>query len=110
MIPYQNAVSERVNGILKHEFINGIIINDKELYGLFIKNSIEIYNNQRPHYSCYMKTPNQMHNQNQINIRTYKKTRMKISPFSFKYCIFIYPKNCNDYLGLVKKNILLLNP
>ena len=71
--PYQNAVAERVNGILKHEFINGMSINDKELFGLFIENSIEIYNNQRPHYSCYMKTPSQMHNQNQINIRTYKK-------------------------------------
>ena len=71
--PYQNAVAERINGILKHEFINGIVISDKELLGLFIENSIEIYNNKRPHYSCYMKTPKQMHNQNQIKMRTYKK-------------------------------------
>ena len=70
--PYQNAVAERINGILKQEFINGIVINDKELLGLFIENSIEIYNNQRPHYSCYMKTPDQMHKQKNIKIRTYK--------------------------------------
>ncbi len=70
--PYQNAVAERINGILKHEFINGIVISDKELLGLFIENSIKIYNNQRPHYSCFMKTPNQMHKQKDIKIRTYK--------------------------------------
>jgi len=70
--PYENAVAERINGILKHEFINGISVNDKELFGLFIKNSIGIYNKKRPHYSCYMKTPNQMHKQKNIRIRTYK--------------------------------------
>ncbi len=70
--PYQNAVAERVNGILKQEFINGLVISDKELLGLFIENSIKIYNNQRPHYSCHMKTPNQMHKQKDIKIRTYK--------------------------------------
>jgi len=70
--PYQNAVAERINGILKHEFINGVSVNDKELFGLFIENSIGIYNKQRPHYSCYMKTPDQMHKQKNIKIRTYK--------------------------------------
>ncbi|MFO7842950.1 MAG: integrase core domain-containing protein [Bacteroidales bacterium] len=49
---YQNAIEERVNGILKHEFINGISIIDKELWWLFIENSISIYNGRRPHYSC----------------------------------------------------------
>jgi len=34
--------------------------------------SIKIYNQDRPHYSCYMRTPNQMYNQNDIKIRTYK--------------------------------------
>jgi len=38
-----------------------------------IKDSIEIYNSMRPHYSCFMLTPDQMHNQEDIKIRTYKK-------------------------------------
>ncbi|MDB5137325.1 MAG: transposase, partial [Mucilaginibacter sp.] len=37
-----------------------------------VAESICIYNNQRPHYSCYMKTPFQMHQQKELKIRTYK--------------------------------------
>lgn len=71
--PYQNAVAERVNGILKHEFILGITIHDLELMNKLIDESIYIYNNERPHWSCWMETPNKMHLQNSIKIRTYKK-------------------------------------
>ena len=72
--PYANAVAERVNGILKHEFqledYNVKLPVMKDL----VKNSIEIYNKKRPHCSCEMKTPEQMHKQDQIKIRCYKKT------------------------------------
>jgi len=72
--PYANAVAERVNGILKQEFLledyNVKLPIMKEL----VRNSIEIYNKKRPHYSCDMKTPEQMHKQAQINIRSYKTT------------------------------------
>ena len=71
--PYQNAVAERVNGILKHEFILGITIQDLELMNKLIEESIDIYNNERPHWSCRMETPTKMHLQNSIKIRTYKK-------------------------------------
>jgi putative transposase len=71
--PYENAVAERVNGILKQEFINGIDIQDCKLTSLLIKQSILIYNENRPHTSCYMKTPKQMHTQRTIKIKTYKK-------------------------------------
>ena len=40
--------------------------------------SIKIYNNDRPHYSCYMKTPNQMHRQKDIKIRTYKSKKPQV--------------------------------
>ena len=70
--PYQNAVAERVNGILKQEFIRGISTNDIGLMNLLIKQSVGIYNNLRPHWSCHMKTPDFMHQQREIKIRTYK--------------------------------------
>jgi hypothetical protein len=38
-----------------------------------IKESVSIYNELRPHYSNYMLTPNKMHLQSQIKMRTYKK-------------------------------------
>ena len=70
--PYQNAVAERINGILKQEFIRGIVINDLELMKKLIQQSVYIYNNERPHWSCYMNTPTYMHEQRKIKIRTYK--------------------------------------
>ncbi len=71
--PYANAIAERVNGILKSEFLDyyGYKLSLK-LMRKVVQESINIYNQDRPHYSCYMKTPNQMHNQNEIKIRTYK--------------------------------------
>ena len=70
--PYENAVAERVNGILKQEFNIDKFNKDLPIMKQIIKESIEIYNEKRPHYSNYMLTPNQMHNQNEIKMRTYK--------------------------------------
>jgi putative transposase len=72
--PYANAVAERVNGILKDEFLLEQYKVDMLTMKKLVKNSINIYNNLRPHYSCYMLTPEQMHRQRTIKIRTYKKT------------------------------------
>ena len=74
--PYANAVAERINGIIKQEFIIENYFSDLKTMQLLIKNSIEIYNQKRPHYSCYYKTPNQMHKQKKATIRTYKTKRL----------------------------------
>ena len=37
-----------------------------------IKETIVIYNEKRPHYSNHMLTPNQMHQQNKLKMKTYK--------------------------------------
>lgn len=57
---YQNALAERVNGILKQEFLFNKC-NTKEELELLIKESVDIYNNKRPHLSLNMMTPNAMH-------------------------------------------------
>ncbi len=64
---YQNALAERVNGILKQEFLIHKCKNGKELEQL-IKESIEIYNNKRPHLSLNMKTPNFIHNKKPMKL------------------------------------------
>jgi len=81
--PYANAIAERVNGILKSEFLDYYGYRQSiELMKRVVSESINIYNQDRPHYSCYMKTPNQMHNQKDIKIRTYKsKNPQKESAF-----------------------------
>ena len=70
--PYQNAVAERINGILKNEFILGITTSDLKLMQKLIDQSVYIYNEERPHLSCSMKTPNLMHRQKTIKIESYK--------------------------------------
>lgn len=57
---YQNALAERINGILKQEFLFETCNNRQELEKL-VKESIETYNNLRPHLSLKMKTPNLVH-------------------------------------------------
>ena len=70
--PYQNAVAERINGILKQEFLLNTQNIDLKTMKIVVKQSIEIYNQYRPHLSCEMLTPNQMHKQKKIKIKTYK--------------------------------------
>jgi transposase InsO family protein len=70
---YRNAVAERVNRILKQEFItvkNGISITRTKK---IVYESVNVYNNIRPPHSCFMNTPEQMHKQRKIKIRTYKR-------------------------------------
>lgn len=71
--PYANAVAERINGILKAEFIGENNLCELPVMQELVNDSIKTYNELRPHYSCYYKTPNQMHKQRKINIKTYKR-------------------------------------
>jgi putative transposase len=59
--PYENAIAERVNGILKDEFdIGEGFINHLQAVKE-IKYAIETYNTFRPHFSCEKLTPQQAH-------------------------------------------------
>ena len=57
---YQNALAERVNGILKQEFLTYRCQTFEELKQL-VDESIDTYNQHRPHLSLKMKTPNEVH-------------------------------------------------
>jgi len=74
--PYENAIAERINGILKQEFNIAKNIRCIELKKKIIKSAIEIYNNKRPHLSNQMLTPIQMHMQNTIKRKQYKSKKL----------------------------------
>lgn len=57
---YQNALAERVNGILKQEFLLHRSKSFDELKVL-VEQSVTIYNRLRPHLSLGMKTPQEVH-------------------------------------------------
>ena len=77
--PYENAVAERINGILKQEFMIDRYHLELSLMKNLVAEAINKYNQIRPHWSNYMLTPNQMHLQNSIKMKTYK-TKNRSNP------------------------------
>jgi len=75
--PYENAIAERVNGILKYEFLMVEGFFDQHQAINVIKESVKIYNGERPHLSCGMLTPIQAHQQNKMTLKTWKKKPRK---------------------------------
>ena len=71
--PYENAVAERINGILKQEFNIDNYHAELDIMKKIVKEAVDIYNQVRPHYSNYFLTPNQMHSQCELSMRTYKR-------------------------------------
>ena len=57
--PYENALAERVNGILKSEWLDYEQYDNFEQANNRIRQIINTYNTQRPHLSCDMLTPAQ---------------------------------------------------
>jgi putative transposase len=60
--PYENALAERVNGILKEEYLNDYSLETlQEARSILAFVVDELYNQERPHMSWGLKTPNQVH-------------------------------------------------
>ena len=74
--PYANAVAERVNGILKQEFLLEEINLPLKDMKKVVRDAVNTYNNIRPHFSCAYLTPQKMHEQDNIKIKTYKKEHL----------------------------------
>jgi putative transposase len=71
--PYENAIAERVNGILKEEFGLFEIFENVENLKKQVEESILFYNQIRVHLSINMLTPNQAHLQNNMKLKRWKK-------------------------------------
>jgi len=77
--PLENAIAERINGILKTEWINDLSLNDKQLAVKEIDKIIKIYNIRRPHGSINMMTPENAHVQEGVLKRRWKNYYKKVS-------------------------------
>ncbi|WP_300980422.1 IS3 family transposase [Nonlabens sp.] len=80
--PYENAVAERVNGILKQEFDVAKKVKSLEIKKRLVEEAVGIYNNIRPHLSNYMLTPQQMHEQNKLKMKQYKSKNLIEASFN----------------------------
>ncbi len=67
--PRENAIAERINGIMKEEYLNHYILKNCKEVQKQLEQAVILYNSQRPHMSCNMITPNIIH---ENNIKTQK--------------------------------------
>jgi putative transposase len=58
---YENAMAERVNGILKGEYGLDETFADEQQARTLVKQAIKVYNEQRPHWSLGLKIPKEVH-------------------------------------------------
>ena len=61
---YQNAIAERVNGILKIDFLLNQTFGSIQHATASVKQSVSIYNNERPHLSLGYQTPEAVYQKN----------------------------------------------
>ena len=83
--PLENAIAERVNGIIKEEYLNhyqtGSLLEAKKQ----LQKAISLYNNDRPHMSLGNITPNKLHNNQKLNPqRLWKNYYKKLNTFENK--------------------------
>ena len=70
--PYENALAERINGIIKGEFNLYSSQMNFELTSQHVKDCITAYNELRPHGSCDFLTPAQAHQQQAVLKKRWK--------------------------------------
>jgi len=75
--PYENAMAERVNGILKTEWLYDMTLKNHKEANNAVNGIIKIYNCDRPHSSIEMLTPNQAHQMTGVLKRLWKTYRRK---------------------------------
>lgn len=59
--PLENAIAERVNGIIKNEYLDNYSINNLTETQQLLRAVIDLYNNERPHMSIGNLKPSQIH-------------------------------------------------
>ena len=58
---YENALAERVNGILKQDFCPDMTFENLEQAKKAVKQAINAYNNNRPHWGLNLNVPNKVY-------------------------------------------------
>jgi len=85
--PLENAIAERVNGILKDEYLNDYVINGIKEARELLKICIDLYNTERPHLSISMLTPSEVHHS-----KTNLNTNRLWKNYYLKESTFVKPK------------------
>jgi len=75
--PLENAVAERMNGILKEEYLKHDRPENKEQAKRLLDRAIMLYNEQRPHLSIGLLTPDRVHDKGLATEKLWKNYYQK---------------------------------
>jgi transposase InsO family protein len=85
--PLENAIAERMNGILKEEYLNHDKPEDKKQAKEQLDRAIRLYNEHRPHFSIGLLTPELVHSKNLPTEKLWKnyydKNRKIVNPIQY---------------------------
>ncbi len=84
--PYENAIAERVNGILKTELLQVKYDNEQQA-SKAIQKAVTIYNTKRPHLSIGLLTPETAHRKNERVRKLWKNYNQQNNQSST--CVYI---------------------
>lgn len=70
--PRENAIAERINGIIKGEYLECYQIDGIDQAKALLDEVVQLYNNERPHLSISNKKPSQIHQTNQKTSKLWK--------------------------------------
>lgn len=85
--PLENAVAERLNGIIKNEYLLHKRIQSKSEARTILESCVNLYNNQRPHLSINYITPAVAHNLQGVLNRQWKNYYSRKKPLSTQFRI-----------------------
>lgn len=79
--PYENALAERMNGLLKQEFLLSRSFQNYAEAQLVVQQAIATYNSRWPHGSLYFLTPGQAHGRAEILQKNWKSKQVGTERF-----------------------------
>jgi putative transposase len=78
--PYDNAIAERVNGILKHQMGLGKVFKNYATAVAAVCKAIDAYNCIRPHMSLNNLTPDKAHKTKYLTTKKWKNKKYPVKP------------------------------
>lgn len=79
--PLENSIAERVNGILKEEYLEHYSIKNIQEAKEYLEQAVKLYNSERPHMSIGLLTPNNVHEFNLKTERLWKNRSFGVNLF-----------------------------
>lgn len=79
--PLENAIAERINGIIKQEYLDGHDVKSITQARLLLKRAVALYNKERPHMSIGYLAPELVHQSNIKTERMWKNYKTRKNKF-----------------------------